>query len=64
MTRCALSPAKSRIRFHLDNHAVKSPAQIIDGSVPSLKPLQIGIQPKQDVVDAHIYQSIDVCREF
>lgn len=64
MARCALSPAESGIRFHLDNHVLKSPAQIIDGSVSGLEPLQIGIQPKSNMVDTQVYEAINVCREF
>jgi hypothetical protein len=64
MARCALSPADSCVRFHLDNHVAKSSAQIIDCSMSSLEPLQIRIQPKPNVVDAQVYQSADVSREF
>jgi hypothetical protein len=64
MTRCALSPAESCVRFHFDNHVVKYPAQIIDGSISSLEPLQIRIQPKPNVVDTQVYQPADVSREF
>jgi hypothetical protein len=59
-----LSLAKLRIGSHFDDHVIESSAQILDGGVASLEPLQVGIQPKSDVVDPQVDQPAYVGRKL
>ena len=43
MARCTLRSTELGVRFHLDHRVIESPAEILDGSMASLEPLQIGI---------------------
>ena len=60
MTRCALGSAELDVCLQLDNHVVKSSAQVIYGGRAALEPLQVQIQPKPDMIDAQVSQLLKI----
>jgi len=64
MARCTSCPANLRISSHFNDHVIKSPAKVLDGSMAILEPLQIGIQPGSDMIDSQVNHPFNVGRKF
>jgi hypothetical protein len=58
MAGCTLSPTELDICLHFDHHVIKSPAQVVYGSMSALESRQITIQPGSDMIYAQVDQII------